>query len=362
MSKRKIVVRDPETDEKTSITCTLSARVDGVCRCLRENGWGDVAGLIWNGKLLDGSKKLSEVGYASGNVLEVYREKNIVVWDPLQSRPITVPYQDVPVSKLVEHLKKKGVEEFDGLRYKGKMMNGKRLSDCGYEPGTRIEIYRRPVIVVETGEETRKLPYQNYTIGDLIAELGGSIELKYKGLRVSNNKTLEDIKYVPGEALEGVRKSVRQTLARKTMKVMAFDPLTGKSIPLRVITQKDDLVQDVLDAVKMTFPDALDVFYGGLAVDKEKSLAEIGYTDDTSFIVYRPTETPGLEVTTAADSEPDDNEAEYLERLRSEIPEEQYQDLTRIRFPDGFDAAMKMLFWDACGRDVREVQQRLLKL
>ena len=362
MSKRKIVVRDPETDkEKTIPAKSLSVSVDRVCRFLTENGWADVAGLTLNGERLPGSKKLSDVGYVYGDVLEVYKEQ-IVVWDPLRSKPITVKYKDALVSKLVEYLKKNDVQEFDELRYKGKTMNwNKRLSECGYEPGARIEIYRRRVLVVAIGDETRKLDYQNYKISDLIEDLGGSVELRYKGQIVPTHKTLEDINYIPGDELQAVKKSVRQTLSRKPMRVMAFDPLSGRSIPLSVITQKTDLVQDVFDAVKMTYSDAIDIFYGGLSVDKQKSLGEIGYTDDTSFIVYRQSETPGLEVTPPADPEPD-GEAEYFQRLKSQIPDPEYQDLTRIKFPDGFDEAMRILFWDACGRDVREVQQRLLKL
>lgn len=364
MSTRRVaLLEDPETGSKWEIPYTnTKITVEDILRILHDEFAFDADGLIFDGKILDKHARLSTVGYIPETTLYVHKNRttqngylneSLLVRDPQKPELICIRYRDYSVSQLRKYLCK-NIDPFDELRYNRLVLeDGHKLSDYKYRPGTEIQVHRHQNILVQFPgrPDPIEIPYRNYTIQSLIQQLEaipGTPRvscLVYHQKPMKSQWQLQAIGYKCGEIFKA------QCVASDAIAITIEDPLTGSTFPLSLLNT--DTVQTVFDNAKKKYDDLIDLLFCGQTIDKTKKLGDLG--NDPRFILYRR-QGPRL-------PEPvDDRENEYLEQLRKRIPVDQQKDFEKIRFPEGFDEAMKILLWDACGQDLQTLRKRLREL
>ena len=358
-----VLLEDPETGSKWEIPYeNTKITVEDILRILHDKFDIDADGLIFDGKILDRRERLSSVGYIPETTLYVHKNKttqngywndSLLVRDPRKPELLSFRYKNYSIAALRNYLCK-NIDPFDELRYNGLVLeDGHKLSDYKYRPGTEIQVHRHQGILVQFPDRPDPIavPYQNYTIQSLIQQLEAIpgtphvSYLVYRQKRMRSHWKLESIGYKRGEIFKA------QCEPSDTITITLEDPLTGSTFPLSLLN--GDTVQTVFDNAKKKYDDLIDILFCGQTIDKTKKLGDLG--DNPRFILYRRQD-PRLPEAV------DDRENEYLEQLRKRIPVDQQKEFEKIRFPEGFDEAMKILFWDACGQDLQTLRRRLREL
>lgn len=140
---------------------------------------------------------------------------------------------------------------------------------------------------------------------------------------------------------------------KEKVSVKVCDPLTEQilwagSAPMGV------KIQRVIDAIK---GENVEILYHGQIVPPSETLLGIGYSPDIPLLAYVKDSSNHSHSLPVKDI---DTEEAYLRQLRDTFSPD--RGLAGITFPDGFDEAMKILFWNACGRNLETVRARLASL
>lgn len=134
--------------------------------------------------------------------------------------------------------------------------------------------------------------------------------------------------------------------------VKVYDPLNEQKL-LSCSAGLGVTIQQIIRTIKT---ENVEILYHGQIVPPSATLLSIGYDPNIPLFAYvkgSSNHNPSLPVK-------DIDEGAYLQRLRDTLSPD--RGLPAITFPDGFDEAMKILFWNACGRNLETVRARLASL
>ena len=382
MSQIRVTFELPSGEQKTK-KCDKDTTIERISQALTRNGIL-CDGITYEGHRLTGKRTLSEIQYTPGTVMKVVSTTvTVLIGDRNMSTHMS---RKSTIEELATQVRG-AVPDFRWFTYNGRSVRpSNTLADIKYEEGT-------PLVVVQTGAEPetprrknkddpsetrarRGKPPGGDDTGDqvdteAVLVKGGVQPVIAKGARrparkdddlafeATKSHRAGDSKALGTAALTQTlprTRPVQDTPTKITIKVknpLKEELFSVKNVPL---TSK---VEVVFEQLKSKYPDLLSLVYCGRVIDTSVTLQDLGYQGETYFLMYLAGP-PQLQL--VPPPEDIDPENDYVERLRSEIPEKQLSDFQNIKFPDGFDDVMKIVFWRECNSDALQTSAKLESL